>query len=181
MRDLSLHILDIVQNSISAEATLIRISILEDQDTDQYLIEIQDNGRGIKADDLSQVMDPYFTSRTTRKVGMGLPLLKQNAERTGGSLSISSAPGMGTSINAIFGLSNIDRPAMGDIGGSLAMLISSNPAIHFIYSHKTAAGLFKLDTQEVIEMLDGMSIASAPVYNFLKEMINENLVEIQYS
>ncbi|MDY0343387.1 MAG: ATP-binding protein [Lentimicrobium sp.] len=181
MKDLSLHILDIVQNSISAGATEIKISILENQGKDQYLIEITDNGRGINADDLGRVTDPFFTSRTTRKVGMGLPLLKQNAERTGGNMSISSTPGKGTSINAIFGLSNIDRPSMGDIGGTLAMLISSNPIIRFIYSHTTAAGSFKLDTNEVIEMLDGMSIASAPVYNFLKEMINENLMEIQFS
>lgn len=181
MKDLSLHILDIVQNSISAGALEIKVSILEDQDKDQYSMEIIDNGRGIKAEDLDRVTDPFFTSRTTRKVGMGLPLLKQNAERTGGSLSISSTPGKGTSINVVFGWSNIDRPSMGDIGSTMALLISSNPAIRFIYTHTTASGSFKLDTNEVIEMLDGLSITSAPVYNFLKEMINENLREIQFS
>ncbi|MDD3744478.1 MAG: ATP-binding protein, partial [Lentimicrobiaceae bacterium] len=89
--------------------------------------------------------------------------------------------GKGTNIQAIFGLSNIDRPSPGDIGGTLAMLISSNPEIRFVYSHTTASGLFKLDTREVHEMLDGMSITAAPVYNFLKAMINENLTEIQFS
>lgn len=181
MKDLSLHILDIVQNSISAGATEINISISEHSITDQYVIEIADNGRGIEAADIGRVIDPFFTSRTTRKVGLGLPLFKQNAERTGGSMSISSAPGKGTTINAIFGLSNIDRPSLGDMGGTVAMLISSNPTIRFTYMHTTASGTFKLDTNEVNEMLEGVSITSAPVYRFLKEMINENLMEIEFS
>ncbi len=178
MKDLSMHIMDIAQNSISAEADLIEISITENTVTDCYRIEISDNGKGMTADFLAKVTDPYVTSRTTRKVGLGLPLLKQNAERSGGSMKILSQPGKGTAVTADFGLKNIDRPPLGDIAGTIVLLAAANLKIRFIYRHITEKGEYRFDTKEANEMLEEMPISEPGVIRFLKEMIKENLQEI---
>ena len=119
MKDLSSHMMDIVQNSIRAEASWIQIRICEDPEADLFLIEIQDNGCGMDEATLARVRDPFFTSRTVRKVGLGIPLLQQNAERTGGKVSIVSQPGQGTTLTARFGHSHLDRPPLGDVAETL--------------------------------------------------------------
>ena len=131
MKDLSSHMMDIVQNSIRAEASWIQIRICEDPEADLFLIEIQDNGCGMDEATLARVRDPFFTSRTVRKVGLGIPLLQQNAERTGGKVSIVSQPGQGTTLTARFGHSHLDRPPLGDVAETLTLLAAANPAIHF--------------------------------------------------
>ena len=122
MKDLSSHMMDIVQNSIRAEASWIQIRICEDPEADLFLIEIQDNGCGMDEATLARVRDPFFTSRTVRKVGLGIPLLQQNAERTGGKVSIVSQPGQGTTLTARFGHSHLDRPPLGDVAETLTLL-----------------------------------------------------------
>jgi len=179
MKDLSLHILDIVQNSISAGASLIQTMITESPENDTYVLSITDDGKGMNEETLQKATDPFFTSRTTRNVGLGLPLLKQNAERTGGSFSLSSDEGEGTIVKATFGYKHIDRLPPGDIGGVMALLASANPTIDFTYVHHAAAGDFKFDTREVKAELDGLSISHAEVKRFIKEMINENIEFIQ--
>jgi len=181
MKDLSLHILDIIQNSISAGSSFIQTEISEDPRKDLYVLTICDNGRGMNSETLQKATDPFFTSRTTRNVGLGLPLLKQNAERTGGSLSLISNPGEGTIVKATFIYKNIDRLPQGDIGGVMALLASSNPSLDFTYSHHTDKGDFKFDTREVKTELDGISIGNAEVKRFMKELINENIKSIEES
>ncbi|MBN1927790.1 MAG: ATP-binding protein [Prolixibacteraceae bacterium] len=176
---MSLHILDIVQNSISAESNLIEIVVDESVKNDKYSIAITDNGKGMDNETLQQVTNPFFTSRTTRKVGIGISLLKQNAEQAGGTFTINSKVGEGTTVKAVFQFSNIDRPIMGDIAGTMTLLIGANPNIRFIYNHNTNLGSFEFDTNEVIEELEGIPISHPDIIKALKELINENLEMIE--
>lgn len=179
MKDLSLHILDIVQNSIVSGATLIKIDICEDVAKDSFSFSVEDNGKGIPADIIDKVTDPYFTSRSTRKVGLGLPLLKQNAEMAGGNLNIDSDGNSGTKIIAQFKYGHIDRPPIGDIVGVITLLIRSNPDINWCYRHLKNGLEYVFDTAEVKKVLDGMKIEEPAVIKYLKEMIIENLKEIK--
>lgn len=181
MKDLSLHILDIVQNSIRAKAKLIEIRIDELPDEDRFVITITDDGTGMTQDQLKRAIDPFYTSRTTRKVGLGLSLFKQNAEQSGGSLQIESEPGKGTKVTATFGFHHFDRPIMGDLVGCLLILICSAGNINYIFQHKTPSGEYILDTREIREALDNVPIDHPEVRAFLKEMIEGNLEQIHIS
>jgi anti-sigma regulatory factor (Ser/Thr protein kinase) len=179
MKDLSLHILDIAQNSISAGASKIGISIDENLTANTMAIEVTDNGRGMPAEVLERVTDPYYTSRTTRKVGLGIPLFKQNAEATGGSLQIDSEEGRGTTLKATFLHKHLDRPPLGDMAGVMVLLSGANPEIRFVYTHRIDNEEYVFDTEEVKEALDGIPLNEPQVMRFLKEMINENLTAIK--
>jgi hypothetical protein len=179
MKDLSLHILDIVQNSISAKATFIEITIEEKHLANTYFVRIKDNGSGMTREMLEKVTDPYTTSRTTRKVGLGLPLLKMNAERTGGHLRITSEVGKGTEVEALFIYDHIDRLPLGDMAGTIVILASANPTIEFIYTHVVGDEQYIFDTREIKEALDDVAINDVQIFKYLKEMINENLQEIK--
>jgi hypothetical protein len=181
MKDISLHILDIVQNSISANATMIEISIDESQAENTYCVRIKDNGKGMTQEMAKKVLDPYVTSRTTRKVGLGLPLLMLNAERTGGHLSITSDYGKGTEVEALFVYNNIDRIPLGDMAGTIVLLASANPLIEFVYTHTVNSVQYIFDTREIKEALDEVAINDVHIFKYLKEMINENLQEIKAS
>lgn len=181
MKDISLHILDIVHNSIRAHASKIGIFIAEDDKRDMYTVSIEDNGKGINPEKLSQIADPYTTSRKTRKVGMGLPLLKHSATQAGGDLFISSQPGMGTKVKAEFCLSHIDRPPLGDIAGVFIQLAGGFPGIHFIYTHQTSGGMFSADSFEIQKVLEGISLDDIEIRKYIREMITENLDEIGIS
>lgn len=178
MKDISLHLLDILQNSVVAGATEIGVEMREDSSKGFVELIITDNGKGMDAKTLAQVTDAFFTTRITRKVGLGLPLLKQNAERTGGSFSITSAPGAGTKVEAAFCSHSMDMLPLGDIAGTLALTISSWPAIEFRYLHNTTFGDFSLKTSDLKEILEGLPLNNPEVIKFMKEMITENLHEI---
>ncbi len=179
MKDLSSHIMDIVQNSIRAEATWIIIRLCEEPATDLFSIEIQDNGCGMDEVTLAKVRNPFFTSRTVRKVGLGIPLLQQNAERTGGQLTITSQPGVGTTVKATFSHSHLDRPPLGDLAETLTLLIVANPNIRFSYEHTTAIGQYRFDTEEINAVLEGVPISHPDILPALQNMIRENLKDIQ--
>jgi hypothetical protein len=179
MNELSLHILDIVQNSISADASLIFIDVLENASDDKYIIRISDNGHGIDGDILENVTDPYVTSRTTRKVGMGLSLFKQNAEQTNGSLKVESEKGKGTTVTAEFGFSHIDRPILGDMPGVVSILAATNPKIDFVYKHVVNDEAYHFDTREVKFVLDDVPISNPSIQKYMKELIEENLKQIK--
>lgn len=179
MRELSLHILDILHNSLSAKATKIELFIEESSKKDIYSITIKDNGKGIPKEMLETVTDAYTTSRKSRKVGLGIPLFKMNAEISGGSLTINSEEGVGTELTAIFGFSNIDRLPLGDIEGCIVPFAASNKNLHFIYKHTTEKGDFTFDTKEIIQALDGMPLNNPKIILFLKEMVKENLSDIE--
>lgn len=181
MKDLSLHVLDIMQNSLSAGAHDINVEIVEDQVLDKYLITIRDDGKGMSPEMLTKVTDPFFTTRTTRKVGLGIPLLKEHAEQAGGTFSITSGIGKGTEIAAGFLLSHIDRQPLGDIAGTIVLTAASNPQVRIRYTHTTGFGTYLFDTAEVSEILGDTPINNSRVINFLVEMINENLEQIKYS
>jgi anti-sigma regulatory factor (Ser/Thr protein kinase) len=178
MTELSLHILDIVQNSIVAGATLIEIKITEDLRTDKLIIEISDNGKGMDENATKRAVDPYATSRTTRKVGLGLPLFKLAAEQCNGMLQIESKPGVGTKVTTTMQLNHIDRQPMGDISGVITLLVSANPAIDFVYEHITNKGEYVFETKAIKKELDDVPITNREVIKFICEMIQENLKEI---
>ncbi len=181
MKDLALHILDILQNSVVAEAKLIHLEIEEIPGMDDYKLKITDNGIGMDAIMIAQVTDPFFTTRKTRKVGLGLSLLRQNAERTGGNLIVNSTKGKGTMVEAKFGYNNIDRLPTGDIAGVMALTASSYPSIDFIYTHKTPEGTFIFSTIEIKETLEDVAINNPQVIAFMKDLIRDNLESIHAS
>ena len=181
MKDLSLHILDIVQNSIRAKAKLIGIEITELPTDNKLIININDDGSGMNPEQLQRAIDPFYTSRTTRKVGLGLSLFKQNAEMTNGTLNIESELGKGTKVTAVFGLNHLDRPIMGDLVGTLLLLICSSGEADYVFKHQTPSGEFVLDTRETKQTLENVPINHPEVRSFLKEMLQENLEQIQIS
>jgi hypothetical protein len=181
MKDLSLHVLDILQNSIAADATLIVLEIAEQPEKDKYTLTLSDNGKGMDNNTLVKAIDPFFTSRTTRKVGLGLPLLKLNAERTGGMLNLQSQPGIGTTVTAEFGYSHIDRLPLGDIGSVIALTVSSWTDRNFVYTHSTPFGQFKFDSLDIKNALGNAPVNDPEVISFMKNYINGNLSEIKVS
>lgn len=178
MKTLADHILDIAQNSTRAGATLVQINVDENSGLDSLVVQISDNGCGMDADTLARARDPFFTSRTTRKVGLGIPLLLQNAEQTGGNVEIESQPGQGTVLKATFGLTHIDRPPWGDVASTVALLASGNPNTEFVYTHRIDGQSYGFDTREIKRELDGVPITHPDVVRFVTEMIKENLDEI---
>ena len=175
MKDLSMHIMDILQNSTRAGASEVTLEVLEDVAADTLTIRFIDNGCGMDAETVQKVINPFFTTRTTRKVGLGLPLLKQNTEQTGGSLDIQSEKGKGTTVTAVFGRSHLDRPPMGDLAGTIVLTASAYPDIRFIFHYHNGETDYVFDTVEVNEALDGISIQEPEVIQYLKEMIQENI------
>jgi len=149
MEDLSLHILDIVENSIAATARRIEIRIDEDQARDLVTIEIKDDGKGMDEQTLKKALDPFFTTRTTRRVGLGLSLLAQAARDSEGTFDLSSEPGKGTKVNATFRLSHPDCKPIGDISQTMQVLVTSHPEIDFLYEHKSDSSTYHFDTREV--------------------------------
>ncbi len=179
MKNLSLHILDIVQNSIRAKAKLIGINVVERLDENQLIITIVDDGSGMSPEQLNSAIDPFYTSRTTRKVGLGLSLLKQNVEMTDGSFCIESELGKGTRVEAVFGLNHLDRPVMGDLIGVLLILICSPGECDYRFNYQTNQGEFVLDTREVKNVLGDVPITHPDVRSFLRDMFRENLAQIK--
>ncbi len=178
MKDLSLHILDIAQNAIDAGAKNIWITVEEDTTKNTFVIRIEDDGCGMSREVLEQVTDPYYTSRVTRKVGLGIPLFKQNAEQTGGYLKMMSEPGKGTIAEAVFVHDHIDRPDLGDIAGVMVLLIGGKPDIRFRYLHKKDGMHYTADTKELEEALEDMPVSDPGILKGIKEMIIENLKDI---
>jgi hypothetical protein len=181
MKSLSLNILDIVQNSIRALATEISVEIAESVHDDFYRISIKDNGSGIPSDILEKVTDPFVTTRTKRRMGLGLPLLKYHAELTGGKLDIFSEHEKGTTITASFSNTHLDRQPLGDIAGVLMILIAANQSIDFSYKHSTDKGEYIFSSAETKQYLGVESLYERDLLRDLENMINENLKEIEVS
>ena len=172
MKELSLHILDIAQNSISAGCTRLELALTE-QDG-QLTLVIGDNGRGMTPEFLASVTDPFTTTRTTRKVGLGLPLLRMAAEQTGGSLAIESTVGVGTTVTARFCSGHIDCPPLGDMAGTVALLVQGAPEVDTIYTHTTSRGSFTFDTREIRAVLgEGISLAEPEVAVWMRGYLEE--------
>jgi hypothetical protein len=181
MKTLALNILDIAQNSIRAKATQIVINISESKKGDNMEISINDNGIGINKNMINKVTDPFITSRKTRRIGMGLPLLKYHAKIAGGDMIIKSQENNGTSVNATFSLSHFDRQPLGDIAGVMTILIAANPDICFLYSHTTDLGEYRFSSTETKEFLEVNTLNDYILLDMIKSMINENLRGISVS
>ncbi len=149
MEDLSLHILDVVDNSLRSEAKLVEISIDEDAERDLLTVEVKDNGRGMGAQECARAADPYFTTKPGRRFGLGLALLAQAAREAEGDFRVSSAPGRGTTVRATFRLSHPDRRPLGDIAATLQTLVVGHPEVDFVFNHRSAAENTHFDTREL--------------------------------
>ena len=174
MEDLSLHILDIAENSIRADAKKIEIVIVRDLEQDLLRVEVNDDGRGMDRDTLSRVQDPFYTTKK-KKTGLGIPLLAQAAEQSGGKLTIASAPGKGTRVTATFPWSNVDRPAIGRMAETLLMLIAGHPEPDFVYEEREGGRVFRLDTRELKNDLDDVPINSSGVLEAIRELLKEQV------
>lgn len=173
-----MHILDIVQNSISAKANLIEIQITEDLKKNIFEVFIRDNGKGMDQDMLTHVTDPYTTTRTTRKVGLGIPLLKHSAEQANGYIKVHSEKECGTSIHATLQHDHIDRPPIGDCAGTIVLLAAANPSIDFKYVHRVNEKKYEFNTLEIKQILEETKINDPKIRGFLKEMILENVNDL---
>jgi hypothetical protein len=179
MKNVALHILDLVQNSARADAQKVEVCITEDTVMDRYLLVIKDDGNGMEEEELMKATNPFYTSRKTRKVGLGLPLIQQNAERTGGSFTLLSRPGKGTRLEACFVMSHPDRLPMGEIDDVLVLIATGLPQLRLIYEHNTAFGNYRFDTCVIREIIGDIQDSNLEVRKFLREMIVENLKEIK--
>ncbi len=179
MKEISLHILDIAENSVNAGAPDVEICVSENLKNDQLTITIKDNGKGMDAETVKRVTDPFITTRTTRKVGLGLPFLKAAAEACQGGLEIQSQPGVGTCIKVNFQHSHIDRMPLGDLQTTFLNLLVGYPQVHWMLTYQLNDEQFVLDDRPIKEVLDGVALSEPSVINYLREMIREGFLKVQ--
>lgn len=178
MRELSLNILDIAQNSISAGASLTEVLVKENTAEKTLLIGIYDNGKGMSEEQVKNVQDPFFTTRTTRKVGMGIPLFKLAAEQTGGSFKITSELGVGTRVDALFKTDSIDFTPLGDIEATVSTIVSMNEDKDFVYTRSVDEKEFVFKSADIKKILDGVPLSEPSVINWIEDYIRENTEQL---
>ncbi len=179
MEEISLHLLDVAQNSVTAGAKHIDLT-LEETAEGRCTLVIADDGKGMSPEFLAHVTDPFTTTRTTRKVGLGLPLLRMTAELTGGGLHIASVVDVGTTVTAVFHTGHIDCPPMGDLPSTVSLLIQGAPEVEWTFQHTTPKGSYTLDTRELREVLGPDVPLSAPdVVLWIRDYVGENEQEIK--
>ncbi len=178
MVDLSLHLMDIIQNSLKAGATLVKTEILADIKRDLLTIHVKDNGSGMSCDMVEKVSDPFFTTRKTRKVGLGIPLLKDASEAAGGSIKLRSEVDAGTEVIATFKIRNINRKPLGDIAETMAILVGTNENIEFelMLSGNDKKYIFR--TEDVRKVLDGVPLSHPMVTRYIRETIQGQITII---
>ncbi|MCA1917797.1 MAG: ATP-binding protein [Flavobacterium piscis] len=174
MDDLSLHILDIAENSINAGAKNIDIKILEDTKQDLLMIEIKDDGKGMDKEILEEVTNPFVTTRTTRKVGLGIPLLKLAAENCDGGLEIKSEKGKGTTVSVTFKLSHIDRQPLGDIIGTIISLLANENKVDIVFSHKKDGNIFEFDSKDFKAALKDLGVEESSFISIANKYLKKN-------
>ena len=174
MRELSLNVLDIAQNSIAAGASLTEILVKEDTEEKTLLIGIYDNGKGMTPEQVENVKDPFFTTRTTRKVGMGIPLFKLAAEQTGGSFTITSQVGVGTRVDALFKTDSIDFTPLGDMASTIATIVSMNEDKDFVYTRSIDGKEFTFKSADIKVILGGVPLSEPSVMSWIEGYIAEN-------
>ena len=179
MQELSLNILDIAQNSVRAKASLVTITMEEDTVEKALRLSVADNGCGMTEEQVAHAMDPFFTTRTTRKVGLGISFFKLTAEATGGSFSIDSTLGAGTTTTAFYHTGHIDMMPVGDMVSTMVTLISMNPEMDFVYRHTLDGRQFVLDTREIKEVLEDVPIDAPEVVQFIRDTLTEGETELQ--
>lgn len=178
MRELALHLLDIVENSVSAGAKTITIRVEEDHKADRLHMSVEDDGKGMDAEMVAKVTDPFVTSRTTRKVGLGIPLLKAAAEACEGGLEITSELGKGTCVTVDFQLSHIDRMPLGSLAATLLTLVIGSPEVHWLLHYRVDDQTFTFDDQPVKETLDGIPLSDPLVLAYLREQLQDGIASL---
>ena len=178
MKEISMHILDIAMNSVKAKATMLEINVEESKKDNVLRFSIIDNGIGMSDEMTKKVIDPFFTTRTTRKVGLGLPMLKESCERCNGKFTINSQLDKGTTVNCYFERNNIDRAPLGNMGDTIMTIINCLDDCELIYNHVTDKGSFSLKTVEIKKILEGVRIKENSVLLWIKDFINEKLNEL---
>ena len=179
MREIALHLLDIAENSIAAGATLIEIRVEEDVLNDRLRLMAQDNGRGMDEQMVAQVTDPFVTSRTTRKVGLGIPLFKAAAEACNGHLHINSSLGQGTRVEVEFQRNHIDRMPLGDLAGTMLNLVICHPEIHWLFHYQASNLIFTFDDEPIKTELAGIPLTEPAVLSFIKTMLQEGVQSVR--
>ena len=179
MRELALHLLDIAENSVSAQAKTICITVEEDLTRDRLRMQVQDDGVGMDAATVAKVIDPFVTSRTTRKVGLGIPLLKAAAQACNGDLEIQSQPGKGTVVSVDFQHSHIDRMPLGNLSATLLTLVIGSPEIRWVVQYTCENNTFQFDSQPVHEALDGVPMTDPAILAYIRSMLEEGIAEAQ--
>lgn len=174
MQELSMNVLDVAENSVAAGASLTQITLSIDTAQKRLELVIADNGKGMPPEVAARVTDPFYTTRTTRKVGLGLPFLKMAAELAGGGMQLTSAVGEGTTVRAWFTLGHIDLAPLGDMAATVAGLIQCNPDVDFVYTVTADGQCFCADTRELRAILDGVPFSEPSVALWVREYIDEN-------
>jgi len=181
MREIALHLLDLAENSVSAGARTVEITVCEDLPADCLSASIADDGRGMDAETLKKVTDPFYTSRTTRKVGLGIPLLKGAAEECNGGLNIVSQPGFGTRVDVNFQHSHIDRMPLGNLASTFLGLAIGHPDTHWVFRYTvrgfTGEDSFEFDDAPIKETLDGLPLTQPEVLTYIRESLEDGLSE----
>lgn len=179
MRELALHLLDIAENSIAAHAKTIQIAVEEDLQNDRLKMQVSDDGDGMDANMVARVIDPFYTSRSTRKVGLGIPLLKEAAEACNGGLQIISNPGFGTGLSVDFQHSHIDRMPLGDLAATILTLCISAPWVHWVFRYRVNGEEFCFDDQPIKDELGDIPLCEPSVLAYLRESLKEGITSIQ--
>lgn len=178
MEELALHILDLVQNSLAAGARRIGIVVEQDTVTGALVVEITDDGRGMDEATSASVFDPFFTSRTTRRVGLGLPMLQATAESTGGSVVLETAVGKGTRVRAVLNAAHVDCPPLGDMATTVAITVAGNPKVDLFYSHAVDERRFRFDTADLRAKLGEVPLSDPAVYQWMMGFLREELKKL---
>ena len=177
MRDLSLHLLDLAENAIRAESTLVQVFVEESPSNNRLKLSIVDNGKGMSPDLLASVKSPFSTTRTTRKVGLGIPLMKATAERSGGSLTIDSILGKGTTMITELEYDHIDRPPLGRVEDTIVSLMSFHHGIDIHFTYRYEARVFEFHTEEIKEIYSDLDYYPTEVLAWVKTYLLENMEE----
>lgn len=178
MRELALHLLDLAENSVAAEAHAISIRVEEDLSADRLYLSLSDDGRGMAPALLARVLDPFVTSRTERKVGLGLPLLKAAAEACQGGLTVHCAPGQGTTVSADFQRSHLDRMPLGDLAGTWLTLLVAHPHIHWRFEYVAGPRRFVFDDDLIKQQLAGVLLSDPAVLRFVRSLLQAGVADV---
>jgi hypothetical protein len=179
LKELALHLLDISENSIAANAHNISILVEEDTTSDRLRMRVEDDGKGMDAETVKKVIDPFYTSRTTRKVGLGIPLLKEAAEACNGYLTIQSQIGKGTCVEVEFQRSHIDRMPLGDLAGTLLNMVVGSPQIHWVFRYRANQHTFIFDDEPIKQVLHEIPLTEPDVLAFIREILENGVRDAQ--
>lgn len=178
MEELAMHLLDLLENSLEAGASEVSVFIHEDIANNSLSLEVSDNGKGMSPEMLEQVCNPFVTSRTTRRFGLGLSLLKATAEACGGTLQVYSIQGKGTTVAASMQYQHWDRPPLGDLASTLIVFLSASDTIALNYKHIVNERVFTFSSREIAELLDNIPLNHPQVLNWLRNYLTEGVKNI---